>query len=243
VEGLGCECLEKLTCFIEIKQNQTMESFYILLNLRGSEFALSKQCEAEYTRRTGRPPRVKERLGISLEQPYGISAPRDPCNIRIDKTLLELVREKGSAWCSGPHSSLRIHSIPTLFSEYIEIESVGGAESVAIDMIEVYESFLTHFFQSIPDDDKSRRIRGFEEQFHHLRASCRSIELCPDRVEDTKPSAKESVELARPLDSQDEEWHVVSKRSTKKIVQKSEPNRIVYTDSRFNRFYLESDDE
>lgn len=226
------------------------DKLYVLLNSHGrGGFALSKQCEEEYERRTGKPPAVKERLAISFEQPFGQSQPVEPCNIRIDRTLLDILKEKGAAWCSGPQSWLRVEILPCLFEEYIEIQSEHGAESISIDLAEVYESFLEGYLRDHPTP-------SLESKFRHIQESIKCIPTYSQEalvmtqcdlarpLEEVPGGPKEAAKAKEP---QDDTWHVVTKRTYKKVLKPvSDPVGPAADTQRipcFNRFYLESDEE
>lgn len=53
-------------------------------------------------------------------------------SIRCNPVVIAIFEEKGSEWCSGPHSSLAVREFPAIFEKYWEIEEYDGNEHVRI---------------------------------------------------------------------------------------------------------------
>ncbi len=138
-----------------------MKTFSVLYNdSYGGDFGFSAEFEAEYRRRTGRPTHTTERLLRLVGSE----------SIRMDPVAIELVREKGSVWSSGPGAALVIHELPAIFERYWEVENAYGCESIHVNVSEALADVL-HDYMSTGDHgalvDRYRSIqaaaRGLKE--------------------------------------------------------------------------------
>ena len=106
-------------------------------------FALSDDCEREYTTRSGYNANTAKRLSIPFSTDPDTQVPLYT-NIRSDPVLVCLYREKGSAWCSGRDSQLHLEVVPGYFSEYVNIQVKDGREVLEVEWYESMEDNIQH---------------------------------------------------------------------------------------------------
>jgi len=102
----------------------------------GAGFAFSDAFNAEYNARTGKEPRIYERLLPSAE------------SIRIDPIAIAILEEKGAEWISGPHAAIEVREIPDVFARYWTIDEYEGEESVRVDINEALADILHTFMET-----------------------------------------------------------------------------------------------
>jgi len=109
----------------------------ILYNDCYGGFQFSEAFLAEYTKRTGRNMNLFIELMLI-----------GPESIRCDPTAIALFREKGSAWCSGPESSIAAFECPVIFERHWEIDEYNGDERVRILVSDALADILHAFMDT-----------------------------------------------------------------------------------------------
>lgn len=122
-----------------------MATMKVLYNDCYGGFDLSMAFKEEYEKRTGAPLEI-----LSAYVRVGANS------IRCDPMAIKLFEEKGSEWCSGPHSLLEIREVPAVFANYWEIEDYDGNENVRILVSEALADVL-HTFMDTGDSEAMRR--------------------------------------------------------------------------------------
>lgn len=126
----------------------------ILYNDCYGGFDFSSEFEAEYERRMGKK--------ISEICPYGANKA-----IRTDPVSIAIFEEKGTEWCSGRHSSLKIYTIPVALAKYWSVDEYDGDETIRVsieealaDILETYMLTGNHAVMV----DQYRHIKTAEKQ-------------------------------------------------------------------------------
>jgi hypothetical protein len=130
--------------FIHICEG-TMPTVKVLYNDCYGGFDLSMAFKEEYEKRTGAPLEI-----LSAYVRVGANS------VRCDPMAIKLFEEKGSEWCSGPHSSLEVHEFPDVFANYWEIEEYDGNENVRILVNDALADVL-HTFMDTGDHAVMKR--------------------------------------------------------------------------------------
>lgn len=126
----------------------------ILYNDCYGGFHFSPEFEAEYERRTGK--KIQEIC------PYGPNHA-----IRADPTSISIFEEKGTEWCSGRFSSIKVHTIPAAFAKYWDIDEYDGDETVRVNIEEALADILETYMQTGDHAamiDQYRRIKTAQQQ-------------------------------------------------------------------------------
>lgn len=127
----------------------------ILYNDCYGGFDFSPEFEAEYERRTGKK--------ISDICPYGPNHA-----IRADPTSIAIFEEKGTEWCSGHHSSLKLHIIPAALAKYWDIDEYDGDETVRVNIEEALADILETYMQT---GDHATMV----DQYRHIKVAEKQI--------------------------------------------------------------------
>jgi hypothetical protein len=134
-----------------------MATLKILYNDCYGGFCFSAEFEAEYERRTGKK--------IQDICPYGPNHA-----IRADPISVAIFEEKGTEWCSGRSSSLKLHTIPTVLAKYWDIDDNDGDETVRVSIEGALADILETYMQTGDHAamiDQYRRIKTAEKQLVH----------------------------------------------------------------------------
>lgn len=95
-----------------------------------------------------------------------------PNSIRCDPVALAIFAERGSEWCSGPHSALEVYEFPSIFANYWDIEDYDGEERVHVDV----NAALADCLQTYMD---TRDMAALERQYAEIQAAKKSMWRAP----------------------------------------------------------------
>jgi hypothetical protein len=109
----------------------------ILYNDCYGGFNLSDEFKAEYERRTSKK--------INVCYSY-IGTGSD--SIRVNPIAVAIFEEKGSDWCSGPSSMIKLLTIPAIFNNYWHIDECEGDETVAVNVEGALADILETYIQT-----------------------------------------------------------------------------------------------
>jgi hypothetical protein len=127
----------------------------ILYNDSYGGFNFSDAFEAEYERRAGK--KIREVC------PYGPNKA-----IRADPVAVGIFEEKGTEWCSGRFSSLKLYQIPAVFARYWEIDEYDGDETVRVNVAEALADILETYMQT---GDHAAMV----DQYRHIKTAERQM--------------------------------------------------------------------
>lgn len=113
-----------------------MSTSKVLYNNCYGGFNLSDAFVEEYTRRTGREPSAEDMFRTGQH------------SIRMDPVAIAIYEEKGSEWCSGLLSSIRVREIPTTFASYWSIDEYDGDERVVVNVEGALADVLETYIQT-----------------------------------------------------------------------------------------------
>jgi hypothetical protein len=123
----------------------------ILYNDCYGGFNLSDEFKAEYERRTSKK--------INICYSY---ASKGSDSIRTNPNAIAIFEEKGSDWCSGPSSMIKLRTIPAIFNNYWNIDECEGDETVAVNVEGALADILETYIQTGDHSamlDQYRRIK------------------------------------------------------------------------------------
>ena len=181
-------------------------------------FTLSEECEKEYTIRSGLKPNTDIRLSI----PFSYSPdqiPNDYKNIRSDAVLVCLYREKGSEWCSGADTHLRLEIIPSYFTEIVDIRVKDGKEVLTVPYLDCLDQQLRTLKEESAKLDPTVELKTFRNVLLSYENDMMYTLNMSRRVE---PYKEHALKL-------DQEWIDVRKRQMEKDKEllKEQPWEVV----------------
>lgn len=113
------------------------EVIKVLYNDCYGGFNLSDAFMAEYEKRIGKK--------VDDAYHFGSAGSR---SIRMDPVAIAIFEERGSEWCSGPHSRLEVRKIHAAFANYWEIEEYDGNEHVVVNVDGALADVLETYIQT-----------------------------------------------------------------------------------------------
>ena len=143
----------------------------------------------------------KARTGLTLDT-YKALFRTGPNSIRCDPVAHAIFAERGSEWCSGPHSALEVREIPDLFAHYWEVEEYDGSETVRVDVNAAFADCLATFMET-------RDVPALERQYaaiHEAKNAMWHAPLGPAEPVETMPPLMacpehQASELKQPTES------------------------------------------
>ena len=134
----------------------------------------------------------KARTGRTLDT-YKALFRLGPNSIRCDPAAIAIFEERGSEWCSGPHSAIAVREIPTIFANYWDIEEYDGEEHVHVSVDGALADCLHTYMET-------RDLAVLERQYAAIQEAKRAMWRAPlepsEPVDITPPMLKQPAESA-----------------------------------------------
>lgn len=119
-------------------------TFGILYNCRYGGFCFSTEFITEYCKR----------IKISPEEQHEFRYKIIHSNYRTNPTAIEIFKEKGSEWCSGQYSELRLKEFPIYLKPYWEVTEYDGMEIVQISHGKFYARLVNTYLETRLNPDR-----------------------------------------------------------------------------------------
>ncbi len=116
-----------------------------------------------------------------------------PNSIRSNPVAIAIFEERGSEWCSGPHSAIAVREIPVIFANYWEIDEYDGEEHIHVSVDSALADCLHTFMET-------RDVAALERQYAAIQEAKQAMWRAPlepsEPVNATPPVLKQPAESA-----------------------------------------------